>query len=140
MRTFNYQPPSRNVKMISVVPDQLKAEIFSVSSFYMTYFNDPWILPSPSTMMEGTRHHGMSMPLSATEVVYSIVQQDSAIPDLTPTLELDPVLKPAWAQGSLATTDSLDLVFPSDEAILEALTSPTDPGMISIIDHTSSQG
>jgi hypothetical protein len=61
------------------------------------------------------------------EVAYSIVQQASVDPDLTPAPELDPVLEPAWAQGSLATTDSLDLVFPSDEAILEALTGPDRP-------------
>jgi hypothetical protein len=73
MGTFDYPPPSDDVKMISVVPDQPKAEIFSVSSFCMTYFNDPWILPSPSAMMEGTGHHGMSMPLSMDRscVLYS---------------------------------------------------------------------
>jgi hypothetical protein len=53
-------------------------------------------------MMEGTGHHGMAMPLSMTEVVYSIVQQASANPDPTPTQELDLVLEPIWAQGSLA--------------------------------------
>jgi hypothetical protein len=63
----------------------------------MTYFNDPWIIPSPSTMMEGTGHDGMSMPLSVTEVVYSIVQQASVDPNLTPAPELDPVLEPSWA-------------------------------------------
>jgi hypothetical protein len=121
MGTFDYPPPSDDVKMIFVVPDQPKGEIFPVSSFHMTYFNDPWILPSPSAMMEGTGHHGISMPLSTTEVAYSIFQQTSANPDRTLTQESNPVLKLAWAQGSLATTDSLDLVFPSDEAILEAL-------------------
>jgi hypothetical protein len=127
MGTFDYPPPSDDVKFISVVPDQPKAEIFQVSSFHMTYFNDPWTLPSPSAMMEGTGHHGMAMPLSTTEVAYSIVQQASTDPDPTPAQELDPVFEPTWAQGSLATTDSLDLVFPSDEAIIEALTSPDKP-------------
>jgi hypothetical protein len=94
----------------------------------MTYFNDPWTLPSPSAMMEGTGHHGMAMPfVHATEVAYSIVQQASTDPDPTPAQELDPVLEPIWAQGSLATTDSLDLVFPSDEVIIEAMTSPDRP-------------
>jgi hypothetical protein len=65
MGTFNYLPPFGNVKMISVVPDQPKAKIFSVSLFHTTYFNDLWIIPSPSATMEGTGHHGMSMPLSA---------------------------------------------------------------------------
>jgi hypothetical protein len=70
---------------------------------------------------------GMSMPLSATEVVYSLVQQTSATPDLTPAQELDPLLEPIWAQGSLATTDSLDLVLPSDESVIEAMTSSDKP-------------
>jgi hypothetical protein len=40
---------------------------------------------------------------------------------------LDPPLEPIWAQGSLANTDSLDLVLPSDEAVIEAMTSPDKP-------------
>jgi hypothetical protein len=42
--------------------------------------------------------------------------------DPTPTQELDPSLEPIWDQGSLANNDSLDLVFPLDEAILESST------------------
>jgi hypothetical protein len=61
----------------------------------------------------------MSMPLSTAEVAYSLVQQASVDPDPTPAQELDPILEPIWAQGSLADTDSLDLVLPSDEAILK---------------------
>jgi hypothetical protein len=68
--------------------------------------------------MEGTEHHGMAMPLSMEEVAYSIIQRASVDLDLTPAQELDPVLEPIWAQGSLADTDSLDLVLPSDEALL----------------------
>jgi hypothetical protein len=76
-------------------------------------------------MRQGTA--GMSMPLSAAEVAYSLVQQASATPDPTPAQELDPLPEPIWAQGSLATTDSLDLVLPSDEAVIEAMTSPDKP-------------
>jgi hypothetical protein len=61
------------------------------------------------------------------EFVYSIVQQASTNPDLTPAQELDTVPKPTWAQGSLADTDSLDLVLPSDEAIIEAMNSLDRP-------------
>lgn len=127
MDTFDYLPPSGDVKMILVVPDQPKAEIFQVLSFCMTYFTDLWTLPSPSASMEGTRHPGMSMPLSAAEVAYSTVQQTSVDPDLTPAQELDPVLEPSWAQDSLAITNSLNLVLPSNEAMLEALTTPDKP-------------
>jgi hypothetical protein len=38
MGTFDYPPPSDDVKFIS---DQPKVEIFQVSSFRTTYFNDP---------------------------------------------------------------------------------------------------
>jgi hypothetical protein len=124
MGTFDYLPPQGDVKFIS---DHHKVEIFQVSSFRMNYFNDPWIIPSPSTMMEGTGHHGMSMPLSAAKATYSLVQQASADTDPITAQELDPIPEPIWAQGSLTDTDSLDLVFPSDEAIIEAMTSPDKP-------------
>jgi hypothetical protein len=124
MGTFDYPPPHNYVKFIS---NHHKAEIFHVSSFRTTYFEDLWILPSPSATMDETGHSGMSMPLSATEVAYSLVQQASANPDPTPAQELDPLPEPIWAQGSLATTNSLDLVFPFDEAVIEAMTSSDKP-------------
>jgi hypothetical protein len=77
--------------------------------------------------MEGIGHSGMAMPLSVVDFSYNIVQQASTNPDLTPTQELDPVLELIWAQGYLATTYSLDVVFSSDEVILEALTSLDRP-------------
>jgi len=105
MGTFDYPTPHDDVKFIST---HHKAEIFHVLSFRMTYFQDPWILPSPSATMDETGQSDMSMPLSAAEVAYSLVQQASANPDLIPAQELDPLLEPIWAQGSLANTDSLD--------------------------------
>jgi hypothetical protein len=77
--------------------------------------------------MDETGHSSMSIPLSTTEVAYSLVQQTSANPDPTPAHELDPLPEPIWAQDSLATTDSLDIVLPSNEAVIEAMTSPDRP-------------
>jgi hypothetical protein len=124
MGTFDYPPPHSDVKFIST---HHKADIFHVSSFCMTYFQDPWTLPSPSDTMDATGHAGMSMPLSAAEVVYSLVQQTSATPDPIPAPDLDPLLEPIWAQDSLVNTDSLDLVLPSDEAIIKAMTGSDKP-------------
>jgi hypothetical protein len=124
MGTFNYPPPQGNVKFIF---DHNKVEIFQVSSFRMTYFTNPWILPSPSTTVKEIGHSRMSMPLSIAEVAYSLVQQASANPDPTHAQEFDPLLQPIWAQGSLTDTNSLELVLPSNEAIIEAMTSPDKP-------------
>jgi hypothetical protein len=63
--------------------------------------------------MEGAWHPSMYMPLSTAKVVYSLVQQASADTNPTSAQELYPILEPIWAQGSLANTDSLDLVLPS---------------------------
>jgi hypothetical protein len=59
--------------------------------------------------------------------MYNIFQQASTNSDLTHTQELDPVLEPIWAQGYLTNINSLDLVLPSYEVILEALTGPDRP-------------
>ena len=67
------------------------------------------------------------MPLSVAEVAYSLVQKASANTDPIPAQEFNPLLEPIWAQGSLAHTDSLNLVLPSDEAIIEEMTSPDKP-------------
>jgi hypothetical protein len=127
MGTFNYPAPINDVKYISTVPNQPRAEIFQVSMFRTTHFYDLWILPSPSSTMEGAGNHGMAMPLCAAKVAYSIVQQDFVDPDPTPAQELDLVLEPIWAQGSLVDTDSLDLVFPLDKVIIEAMTGLDRP-------------
>jgi hypothetical protein len=124
MGTSDYPPPHDDVKFIS---NHHKAEIFHVSSFRTTYFEDPWILPSPSATMDETGHFDMSMPLSAAGVAYSLVQQASANPDPIPAQELDPPLESIWAQGSLANIDSLDLVLPSDEVVIEEMTSLEKP-------------
>ena len=77
--------------------------------------------------MEGKWNFGMAMLLFIENIVYNIIQQASVDPDPTPTQELDPVLEPIWAQGSLTTTNYLDLVFPFDEVIIEALAGPERP-------------
>jgi hypothetical protein len=137
MGTFDYPLTSSNFKLILIVPDQPRVVILQVSSFQMSYFNDPWTILSPSASIEGTRHPGMAIPLFAAEVAYIIVKQALARPDLTPPQELVLVLEPIWARGFLSTQDPLELVFPSDEEILEALNVLIDVGMIYIIDLTS---
>jgi hypothetical protein len=73
MGTFNYSPPSHDVKFISTTPDHPRAETFQVSSFRTTYFHDLWTLPSPSASMEGIGNMGMAIPLSTKKVAYNIL-------------------------------------------------------------------
>jgi hypothetical protein len=47
MVSFNYLPLTGNFHCISIVLDQPRDEIFQISLFFMTYFNDMWNLPSP---------------------------------------------------------------------------------------------
>jgi hypothetical protein len=127
MGTFDYPPSTDNVHYMPVVLGQPRAKIFQILSFRRTYFNNPWTLPSPSAMMEGTGHHGMVMPLLMIEVTYYIVQQAFADSDQNPTQDLDMILKSIWAQGSLTDIDYLDFVLPSNKAIIEVMNSPNRP-------------
>jgi hypothetical protein len=124
MGNFDYPYLANDVNLISIVLDQSKVAIFQVASFRTSYFNDPWILPSSLTSMEGIRHPRMAIPLSPIEFAYSIVQKTSANPDLAPPQELVPVIEPIWPQESLTAYEPLDLVFPSDKVIFEAMTEP----------------
>ena len=76
---------------------------------------DPWVLPTP---------HELEVPLSAVEVAYQAITQATVDPFLDPLIvsnDLEEVYFPAWAENSLHSIDSLDMVLPSDEAILEAM-------------------
>jgi hypothetical protein len=48
MGTFDYPPPQGDVKFVS---DHHKVEVFQVSLFHTTYFNDLWIIPPRSATM-----------------------------------------------------------------------------------------
>ena len=77
--------------------------------------DDPWVLPTP---------HEPEVPLSAVEVAYQAIVEGTADPIPDPLLvsdDLEEVYLPAWAKNSLYSIDCLDTVFPSDEAILEAM-------------------
>ena len=76
---------------------------------------DPWVLPS---------HHELEVPLLAAEVAYQAIVHTTV--DLIPvplivSVEPEEAYLPAWAVNSLHSRDCLDVVLPSDEAILEAM-------------------
>ena len=76
---------------------------------------DPWVLPS---------HHDPEVPLSAAEVAYQAIINTTVDPiSIPPTVseESKESYLHAWAEKSLHSRDYLDMVLPSDEAILEAM-------------------
>ena len=76
---------------------------------------DPWVLPTP---------HEPEFPLSAVEVAYQAITQTTIDPipyPLTVSEDLEEVYLPVWAENSSHSIDCLDMVLPSNEAILEAM-------------------
>jgi hypothetical protein len=66
------------------------------------YFEDPWILPSSSALVEGLEKTTMFMPLSIVEIVCQTIQCVTDDIDPTPpqTEELDHLAIPMWASNS----------------------------------------
>ena len=87
---------------------------------------DPWILPTPSTLSEPIV---TDMPLPATMVAYQANLESVAEPSPSSSWmeEEDPYVLPTWAVQSSHAHDFLDSVFPSDEAIIEAMSRIEPP-------------
>ena len=66
------------------------------------------------------------MPLSTIEVSYQAIFDAIDYSITTPPVseESDEAHLPSWAENSTYSYDCLDMVFPSDEAILEAMIGP----------------
>ena len=95
-------------------------------SFRTTHMEDPWILPSPST---SCMPFEIDVSFPATMVAYQ-VNIDHVVepsPSTSWMEEEDPYVLPAWAVDSSHSHDCLDDVFPSDEAILEAMSGIEQP-------------
>ena len=76
---------------------------------------DPWVLPSP---------HESEVPLSVVEVSYQAITPTTIDPipnPLTVSEDLKEVYFLTWVENSLNSIDFLDMVLPSDESILEAM-------------------
>ena len=94
--------------------------------FGTCHMGDPWILPLSSPSSESIE---TSMSLPAVMIAYQANLEFSAEPcsSSSQTEEEDPYVLPAWAVQSSHAHDCLDMVFPSDEAIIEAMTGVEPP-------------
>ena len=89
---------------------------------------DPWTLPSSISLGDSIPAE-TDMPLSTTMVAYQAnldLVVDSS-PSSSQTEEEDPYALPSWAMLSSHSHDFLDDIFPSDEAILKAMSGLEKP-------------
>ena len=63
----------------------------------------------------------MASPLSAVEIAYLDITADHG-QDPPERVEIDQYDSPTWHLDNPTTIDSLNLILPSDEAIMEAMT------------------
>ena len=105
--------------MIESSFDGASSSLDSVS-FHTTHMEDPWLLPTPSPL-NGPIETNMSFP--AAMIAYQANIECVAKPSISSsrTEEEDPYVFPAWVVKSSHAHDLFDSVFPSDEAINEAM-------------------
>jgi hypothetical protein len=100
--------------------------IFAVTNTPIGY-HDPWIIPHPSDL-ESYRD---TMPLSPMELTYSMIQSTSESPDSHHILLLDEKLDQFsslyWVNHTSTSRDFLNIILPSEEAIMEIMTLKDKP-------------
>ena len=88
--------------------------------FRTSHMEDPWILPTLSIPSEPIVTD-VSFPTTMVAYQANLESVAEPSPSSSWTEEEDPYVLPAWAVQSSHAHDCLDSVFPSDEAIIEAM-------------------
>ena len=122
MGSFSCPTP---ILMIGSSSTETSTSMRSVS-FHMNHKEDPWILPTPSPSSEPIE---MDVSLLATMIAYQANLECVAEPSPSSSWmeEEDPYVVPTWPVDSSDAHDFLDSVFPSDEAIVKAMSGVEPP-------------
>ena len=89
-------------------------------SFRTTHMEDPWVLPT-STTLSAPIMTNVSFPTTMIAYQANIESVVEPSPSSSRMEEEDPYVLPAWVVQSSHAHDCLDTVFPSNEAIIEAM-------------------
>ena len=95
-------------------------------SFRTTHIEDPWILPS-SSPSNGPIETDVPFPAAMIAYQENLDCVAEPRPSSSRTEEEDPYVLPAWVVESSHAHDFLDSVFPSVEAIIEAMSRVEPP-------------
>ena len=125
MGSFNLPPPSQ-MSLVFAISQIANENESRVVPFRTHYSNDSWTLPNPKFSTQGEGFMGMESPLSVVNITYLELTTGEG-QDLSEREEIDQFNSPAWLLNSPKNVDSIDLVLPSDEAIMEAMTETEKP-------------
>ena len=122
MGTFSCPVP------ILMIGSSFGGDSFSLNSmsFRTTHMEYPWILPSPSPSNRPIKTD-VSFPTAMIAYQSNLDCVAKPSPSSLRMEEEELYVLPAWAIESSHTHDFLDHVFPSDEAIIEAMSRVEPP-------------
>jgi len=121
--TFNLPPPTARIDTISSTKDPLRKEFVQAH-----YFLDPGALSSSVTTSDDSKVGGIKSLMSAVEPrCESISNSTDDHPTPSPEKELDGDVAHIRTLDSTSVLDYLDIVFPLDEVIFEAMTAVDRP-------------
>ena len=119
MGSFNLPPPSQSNPVFAISQIASGNESREIA-FRTQYLNDSWTLPDLNVSTLGKGFTGMASPLSMAEIAYLDITTNHG-KNPPEKVEIDQYDSPTWSLNNRTNIDLIDLILPSDEAIMEAM-------------------
>lgn len=76
MGTFNIPSPVLFIGSSSTLVKK-EAPVSVIQYFKTNYLDDPWVLSNPSNLREECQYPETTLPLSAADIAYQVIQQNT---------------------------------------------------------------